>query len=68
VAWTNLVAALACGALALYLLTQSRKLADDEADLMHAAAWYRPIRRWSHRAGGLLVAAVAIALLIGGIK
>lgn len=67
-AWTNLVAALACAVLAVYLLTQAPKLADEEADLVRGPAWFRPVRRWSHRVGGALMTAVALGLLIRGIK
>lgn len=67
-AWTNLVAALAVGALAAYVLLRARSLADDERAVFQFGARFFRWRLVDHWISGVFLALVAIALLIGGIR
>jgi hypothetical protein len=66
-AWTNLIAAFAIGALASCLFLRARSLAADEEAIFRLPPRLVRWRVRNYRLGGLLLVLVAIAMFIAGI-
>jgi hypothetical protein len=67
-AWTNVVAAAAVGSLGVYLIRRAPTLSREEQEAFRFGDRYRASRVWSPRFGGIFLLAVAVALVVAGIR
>jgi hypothetical protein len=66
-AWTNLVAGIGLGALGLYFWRGAGRISAEEAEAFGALRGHRRGRFWSYRVIGVLLVALAIALVVVGV-
>jgi hypothetical protein len=65
-AWTNVIAGLALGALAAFLLARAKALAADEQEFFHFGRRQIRMRVLNYRIGGGFLGLIAVALVVAG--